>query len=66
MCRHLALELVERAAGVRSGVHERQRLVLDQVDVDAPNGKGSRDRQAMDTGLSRRGVGVLHRAESIG
>ena len=38
-------ELVERLARVRAGVHERQRLVLDQVGVHPADGEGRRDPQ---------------------
>ena len=44
------LELVQRLGRVRSGVDERQRGVLDQVGVHAPDLKWRRDRQAMDPG----------------
>ena len=50
-----ALELVERLARVRAGVDERQRVVLDQVAVDAPDRERRRDRQAVVAGL--RGAG---------
>ena len=33
----LAVDLVERDPGVGTGVDQRQRLVLDQVDVHAPD-----------------------------
>ena len=46
-----ALQLVERAARVRPGVDERQRLVLDQVAVDAPDRERGRDREPVDAGL---------------
>ena len=45
-----ALELVERLARVRARVDERQRLVLDQVAVDAPDRERGRDRQAVVAG----------------
>jgi hypothetical protein len=44
------LELVERLAGVRAGVDERQRFVVDQVAVHAPHRERRRDRQAVDPG----------------
>ena len=43
-----ALELVERLAGVGPGVDQRERVVLDQVAVDAPDGERRGDRQAVD------------------
>ena len=43
-----AVELVQRLARVRPGVDERQRVVLDQVAVDAPHGERRGDRQAVD------------------
>ena len=45
------LELVERLAGVRPGVDERQRVVLDQVAVHPPDGERRRDLQPADPGL---------------
>ena len=42
--RELLLELVERAAGVRPAVDERERLVVDQVAVDVADGERRRDR----------------------
>ena len=45
-----ALELVERGTRIRPGVDERERLVLDQVDVDAPDRERGRDREPVDTG----------------
>ena len=46
-----ALELVERRAGVRTAVDERERVVLDEVRVDAADLKRRRDRQAVDGGF---------------
>src|SRR5204863_9747794 len=46
--RQRGLELVQRLARVRAGVDERQRLVLDQVDVDPPHHERGGDRQAVD------------------
>ena len=40
----LALELVQRLGRVRARVHERQRLVLDQVRVDPPDRERRGDR----------------------
>ena len=54
--RSARLELVERLAGVRPGVDQRQRVVLDQVAVDAPDGERRRDRQAVDARRLRRGA----------
>ena len=51
--RQLVLQLVERLARVGPGVDEGQRLVLDQVAVDAADGERRRDLQAMDAGLAR-------------
>ena len=51
--RELALELVERLAGVRPRVHEGQGLVLEQVAVDPPDGEGRRDPQPVDAGIAR-------------
>ena len=49
----LVLELVERLAGVRAGVHQGERLVLDQVAVDAPDRERRRDAEAVDAGFPR-------------
>ena len=46
--RHRLLELIERLPGVRAGVDERQRLVLDQVTVDPPDRKRSRQLEPVD------------------
>ena len=51
--RELVLELVERLARVGPGVDERQRLVLDQVAVDPPDGERSGDREPVDALGSR-------------
>ena len=45
------LEFVERLGGVGPGVHERQRIVLDQVGVDATHLKRGRDREPVDPGI---------------
>ena len=45
------LERVERRAGVRPGVEQRQRVVLDEVRVDRADLKRRRDRQAVDAGV---------------
>ena len=52
--RERALELVERLAGVRARVDERQRVVLDQVAVDAPDRERRRDRDAVDRAAHER------------
>ncbi len=57
-----ALELVERGAGVGARVHERQRLVLDQVDVHAPDRERGRDGEAVDARLGGGGEGVVAHA----
>ena len=44
----LVLQLVERAPGVGPRVDERQRVVLDQVGVDAPDRERRRDPQQVD------------------
>ena len=55
-----ALELVERLAGVRAGVDQRQRLVLDQVAVDPSDQERRRQRHPVDPGaLPRSASGVL-------
>ena len=51
--RELALELVERLAGVRPGVDQGQRLVLDQVAVDPPDRERGGDLKPVDAGLGR-------------
>ena len=63
----LALELVERLARVGPGVDQRQRLVLDQVAVDAPDRERRRDRQAVDAGLGGPRQRLLggHRGRSL-
>ena len=43
-----ALERVERRAGVRPAVEQRQRVVLDEVRVDEPDLKRRRDLQPVD------------------
>ena len=57
----LVLELVERLAGVRPGVDQRERVVLDQVAVDAADGERRGDRQAMDSRLGSAREGLLRR-----
>ena len=49
----LALQLVERLAGVGPGVDQGQRLVLDQVAVDPADRERGRDREAVDSGQRR-------------
>ena len=49
--RDAALEDVERRARVGTGVHERQRRVVDQVHVHAPDRERGGDREVMDTRL---------------
>ena len=44
----LVLQLVERAPGVGPRVDERQRVVLDQVGVDAADRERGRDPQQVD------------------
>ena len=44
------------------GVDERERLVLDQVAVDAADRERRRDRQAVDAGLGGGGEGVVAHA----
>ncbi len=46
----LALQLVERLAGVGPGVDQGQRLVLEQVAVDPPDREGGGDAEAVDPG----------------
>src|SRR4029077_8830191 len=46
----LALQLVERFAGVGAGVDQSQGLVLDQVAVDPADGKGRGDAEPVDAG----------------
>jgi hypothetical protein len=43
-----ALELVERLARVGAGVDQRERVVLDELDVDPPHHERRGDREAMD------------------
>jgi hypothetical protein len=54
VCRQGALELVQGAPGVRSGVDERERLVVDQVAVDAPDRERRWDGEAVDARLCGR------------
>ena len=49
----LVLELVERLAGVRPGVDQGQRLVVEQVAVDPADRERGRDAEAVDAGVSR-------------
>ncbi len=51
--RELALQLVQRLAGVRPGVDEGQGLVLEQVAVDPADGERRRDPQPVDAGVAR-------------
>ena len=44
------------------GVDQRQRLVLDQVDVHPPDRERRRDGEAVDAGRGRRGEGVVAHA----
>ena len=57
-----AVQLVERGAGVGPGVHQRQRLVLDQVDVHPADGERGRDRESVHARLGGRGEGVFAHA----
>ena len=50
-----ALERVQRGAGVRAAVDERQRVVVDEVGVDAADPERCRDRQAVDAGVGGAG-----------
>ena len=54
-----ALQLVERGARVGPGVDQRQRLVLDQVDVHAADRERGGDREAVDARLGGGGEGVV-------
>ncbi|HEV2785959.1 MAG TPA: hypothetical protein VGV67_06200 [Solirubrobacteraceae bacterium] len=61
-----ALERVECRTGVRAAVEKRQRVVLDEVRVDAADLERSRDRQAVDCGVGgarERRLRLCHRAE---
>jgi len=57
-----ALELVERGAGVRPRVHERQRVVVDQVHVHPADGERGWDGEAVDAGHRGDGVEVVAHA----
>ena len=57
--REPAFQHVQRPRGVRADVDERQRRVLDEPAVDAPDRERRRDRDAMDAGLGRPGVEIL-------
>ena len=59
------LELVERLAGVRAGVDQRERVVLDQVAVDAPDHERRRDRQAVDAASPRISASTSSRRRSM-
>src|SRR5262245_52048038 len=48
--RQLRLQLVERLARVGAGVDQGQRLVLEQIAVDPPDGERGRDGEAMNAG----------------
>jgi hypothetical protein len=61
-CLHAAAQLVERGARVRARVHQRQRLVLDQVGVHAPDRERRRDGHPVDPGGGGWGEGVLGQA----
>ena len=60
-----ALQDVERCPGVRPRVHERQRVVLDQVHVDPADRERGRDREAVDARLRGRGEGIVRCRASI-
>ena len=49
----LVMQLVERPPGVRARVDERERVVLDQVGVDAADRERRRDPQDVDSRLGR-------------
>ena len=58
------LELVERLGRVGPGVDQRERVVLDQIGVDAPDLKRRGDRQPVDPelgGARQRGLVCLRR-----
>src|SRR4051812_14968435 len=57
-CGELALQLVERLAGVRPAVDQRQWLVLEQIAVDPADGERGRDAKAVDAGQG----GLLERS----
>jgi hypothetical protein len=52
------LKLVQRSTRVGARVDERERVVLDQVAVDAADGERRRDREAVDAGRGRGRKGV--------
>ena len=56
------LQLVQRLAGVGARVDERERVVLDEVGVDAPDHERGRDGNAMDALRAR----PLQRCDRIG
>ena len=65
----LVLELVERLAGVRARVDQRERLVLDQVAVDPADGERRGDAQAVDARFAaaraRASSGVTDQREDL-
>ena len=58
-----ALQLVQRGARVGPGVDERERLVLDQVDVHAPDRERRGDGEPVDARRGRGSVRVGARHE---
>ena len=50
----LALQAVQRLAGVGAGVDQRQRVILDQVAVDPAHHEGGRDRHPVDRAAHER------------
>jgi hypothetical protein len=54
-----ALQHVERGGRVGTGVDERERVILDQVDVDPTDREGRGDGKAVDTRGGRRRIRVL-------
>jgi len=55
------LERVERRARVRSGVDKGQRVVVEEIRVDAADLERRRDRQAVDARAGRPRERVVHR-----
>ena len=58
-CSQPSVELVQRPPRVRPGVHERERLVLDQPAVHPPDGERGRQCEAMDPRLCRLAVQLV-------
>src|SRR5579884_284838 len=73
MCREGTLQVVERLAGVRPGVDQRERLVLDQIAIDSTHEERGGEGNPVDAGpfgqrqriVGARGAPIRRRHERI-